>query len=117
MQGKLINLPEIEHRGLHAIKIQCSGSLILNNFCSTLSAGDMCPGEFACGSSGRDSCRDTVEKYRAAITTVTDDEGEELAGNAACCRNESDAAPEDEAQTTKHIVLLLFLLCSMFVVC
>lgn len=76
----------------------------------------MCPGDFACGSSGRDSCRDTVEKYRAAISTATDDEGEELAGNAVCCRNESDEGPEDEAQTLKHVVLLLFLLCSMFVV-
>jgi len=77
----------------------------------------MCPGDFACGSSGRDMCRETVEKYRAAISTVTDDEGEELAGSAVCCRNESDEGPEDEAQTLKHVVLLLFLLCSMFVVC
>lgn len=61
-------------------------------------------------------CRETVEKYRAAISTVTDDEGEELAGSAVCCRNESDEGPEDEAQTLKHVVLLLFLLSSMFVV-
>jgi hypothetical protein len=90
---------------------------LLAKICSTLSAGDMCPGDFACGSSGRDMCRETVEKYRAAISTVTDDEGEELAGSAVCCRNESDEGPEDEAQTLKHVVLLLFLLCSMFVVC
>ncbi|XP_065335026.1 lysosomal cholesterol signaling protein [Cloeon dipterum] len=81
---------------------------------STLSAGDLCPGEFACASEGQEGCRETVEKYRAAISTVTEDEEDEVEnGSAACCR--SDNEPEDEAQTLKHVVLLLFLLCSMFV--
>lgn len=83
----------------------------------SLSAGDLCPGEFACGSAGRDACRGRVEQYRASLLRPLDEDGEEAAGAAVCCRAESEEEPEDEAQTLRHIVLLLLLLCSMFVVC
>ncbi|XP_059478612.1 integral membrane protein GPR155 isoform X2 [Neocloeon triangulifer] len=98
----------------HAAGPSSSDKIPRRRTTSTLSAGDLCPGEFSCASGGQESCRETVEKYRAAISTATDDEVEELAGNSVCCRNE-DEGPEDEAQTLKHVVLLLFLLCSMFV--
>ncbi|KAF4533331.1 hypothetical protein B566_EDAN004452 [Ephemera danica] len=78
-----------------------------------LGAGDLCPGEFDCGSAGRESCRAAVERYRTSLELPPDD-SETEGGAVVCCRAEEEGA-EDEAQTLRHVVLLLLLLCSMFV--
>jgi hypothetical protein len=61
--------------------------------------GDICSARFGCPPARQDQCRNIVRNYRTQEAT----EEEEL--------------NDEDWQTLRHIVLLILLACSMFVVC
>jgi len=61
--------------------------------------GDICPARFGCPSAQRDLCHNVVKHYH--IQEALEEEQEN----------------DEDCQTLRHIVLLILLACSMFVVC
>ena len=60
--------------------------------------GDICPERFGCHSSQRDQCQSIVKRYHIQEAMEEEQDGH-------------------DHQTLRHIVLLILLSCSMFVVC
>jgi hypothetical protein len=60
--------------------------------------GDICPTRFGCHSSQRDQCQSMVKHYHIQEALEEEQDGQ-------------------DHQTLRHIVLLILLACSMFVVC
>jgi hypothetical protein len=61
--------------------------------------GDICSARFGCPPAQQDQCRNVVKRYRTQEAI----EEEELS--------------DEDRQTLRHLVLLILLACSMFVVC
>jgi hypothetical protein len=61
--------------------------------------GDICPARFGCPSAQRDQCHNAVRHYHIQETI------------------EEEQGSDEDRQTLRHIVLLILLACSMFVVC
>ena len=60
--------------------------------------GDVCPARFGCPSTQRDQCHSMVKRYHIEETL------------------EEEQDNEEDRQTLRHLVLLILLACSMFVV-